>query len=44
MTEVRKIWAEPEVRELDVRETFNDPGEGADVALSPNPVPDCMHS
>lgn len=41
---MRKTWVEPEVRELDVRETFNDPGTGADVPLVPNPPPDCTAS
>ncbi len=41
---MRKAWAEPEVRELDVRETFNDPGPGRDVPLVPNPPADCMFS
>ena len=26
-----QVWAEPEIRELDVRETFAFPGRGADV-------------
>lgn len=41
---VRKVWAEPEVRELDIRETYNDTGPGMDVPLVPNPMPDCFRS
>lgn len=33
----KKIWAEPEVRELDVRETRNDPGIGGDIPINPDP-------
>jgi hypothetical protein len=38
----RKVWIEPEVRELDVRETFAFPNVGADVGG--NPAPDCQRS
>jgi hypothetical protein len=38
----RKVWIEPEVRELNVRETFAFPGTGADVGG--NPFPDCQLS
>lgn len=38
----RKVWIEPEVRELDVRETFAFPNLGADVGG--NPTPDCQRS
>lgn len=42
MTTERKTWIEPQVRELDVRETFADPGLGTDVRG--NPFPDCQLS
>lgn len=38
----KKIWVAPEIRELDVRETSNRPGVGADVPG--NPSPDCQRS
>jgi hypothetical protein len=38
----RKDWIEPEIRELDVRETFAFPNVGADVGG--NPAPDCQRS
>ncbi|MBK9239966.1 MAG: hypothetical protein IPL75_06815 [Acidobacteria bacterium] len=37
-----KLWVEPEIRELNVRETMAFPGEGADVGG--NPFPDCQLS
>ena len=42
MTDQRKTWVDPEIRELDVRETFADPGPGSDVRG--NPAPDCQLS
>lgn len=39
---VGQIWVEPEIRELSVRETFAQPGAGADVGG--NPFPDCQAS
>jgi hypothetical protein len=38
----RKPWMEPEIRELDVRETALSPGVGNDVGG--NPSPDCQRS
>jgi hypothetical protein len=38
----RLAWVEPDIRELDVRETFAFIGAGADVAG--NPSPDCQRS
>ena len=38
----RKSWIEPEVRELDVRDTFALPNRGADVGG--NPTIDCQRS
>jgi hypothetical protein len=38
----RRTWVEPEIRELDVRETSALPGAGADVGG--NPTPDCQRS
>ena len=38
----RKQWIEPEIRELDVRETFALPRTGADAGG--NPFPDCQRS
>jgi hypothetical protein len=38
----RKEWVEPEIRELDVRDTFALPRLGADVGG--NPFPDCQRS
>ncbi len=38
----REPWVEPEIRELDVRETFAFPRLGADVGG--NPRPDCQRS
>lgn len=38
----RKNWIEPEIRELDIRETFAFPGRGADVGG--NPTIDCQRS
>jgi len=38
----RKPWMEPEIRELDVRETSLSPGLGNDVGG--NPSPDCQRS
>ena len=35
-------WVEPEILELDVRETFQFPNLGADVGG--NPAPDCQRS
>jgi hypothetical protein len=40
--EVRRPWVEPEIRELDVRETSAFPGTGADAGG--NPTPDCQRS
>ena len=37
-----KLWVEPEIRELNVRETMAFPGVGADVGG--NPFPDCQRS
>lgn len=37
-----RIWVDPEIGELSVRETFADPGTGADVGG--NPFPDCQLS
>ena len=37
-----KMWVDPEIRELNVRETFAFPGAGADVGG--NPTPDCQLS
>lgn len=42
MDQQRKAWIEPEVRDLDVRETYADPGVGLDVGG--NPAPDCQAS
>jgi len=39
---VRRKWVEPEIRELDVRETSAFPGTGSDAGG--NPAPDCQHS
>jgi hypothetical protein len=41
-TAERQPWIEPEIRELDVRETSVAPHLGADVGG--NPFPDCQHS
>lgn len=38
----RKAWIEPQILELDVRETFAFPNLGADVGG--NPAPDCQRS
>lgn len=38
----RKAWVEPEIRELDVRDTFALPNRGADIGG--NPTPDCQRS
>lgn len=38
----RQPWIEPEIRELDVRETSAAPNLGTDVGG--NPSPDCQHS
>lgn len=38
----RQAWVEPEIRELDVRETSAAKGGGADVGG--NPYPDCQRS
>lgn len=38
----RKDWVEPEIRSLDIEETFALPGLGADVGG--NPFPDCQRS
>jgi hypothetical protein len=38
----QKDWVEPEIRELDVLETFAAPGGGADVGG--NAYPDCQRS
>ncbi len=38
----RKPWMEPEIRELDVRETSLSPGVGNDAGG--NPSPDCQRS
>lgn len=38
----RKEWVEPEIRELDVRDTFAFPRRGADVGG--NPYVDCQRS
>lgn len=42
MDNTRKSWVEPEVRTLDVRETYADIGRGADVGG--NPAVDCQKS
>ncbi len=39
---VGKLWVEPEIRELNVRETMAFIGTGADVGG--NPAPDCQRS
>lgn len=39
---IRKLWVEPAIRELDVTETHQFPGTGADVGG--NPYPDCQRS
>ena len=39
---IRLTWVEPEIRELEVRETFALIGGGADVAG--NAAPDCQRS
>lgn len=36
------VWVEPEIRDLDVRETNAAPGRGADAGG--NPFPDCQRS
>ena len=41
-TQSKQAWIEPEVRELDVQETFATPGRGSDVGG--NPFPDCQFS
>jgi hypothetical protein len=38
----KKPWIAPEIRELDVLETFASPNRGADVGG--NPAPDCQRS
>ncbi len=38
----KQAWVEPEIRDLDVRETFAAPGRGSDVGG--NPFPDCQFS
>lgn len=38
----KQIWVAPEIRELDVVETFAAPKRGADVGG--NPYPDCQLS
>ncbi len=38
----RRPWVEPEIRELDVRETFALPALGSDPGG--NPSPDCQRS
>jgi hypothetical protein len=38
----RKDWVEPEIRILDIEETYAFPGGGADVGG--NPFPDCQAS
>lgn len=38
----KKTWVEPEIRDLDVLETFARPGFGADVGG--NPYPDSQRS
>jgi hypothetical protein len=38
----RKDWVEPEIRILDITETYALPGGGADVGG--NPFPDCQRS
>lgn len=35
MADVRESWVEPEVRTLDVRETYADIGRGADIGGNP---------
>jgi hypothetical protein len=40
--QARNEWVEPEVRELDVRETFALPRRGADIGG--NPAVDCQFS
>lgn len=41
-TTEQQMWVEPQVRALDVRETFALPGTGADVGG--NTFPDCQRS
>lgn len=38
----RKAWVEPEIRELDMRDTFAFTGLGGDAGG--NPFPDCQRS
>jgi hypothetical protein len=38
----KQAWVEPEIRELDVQETFAAPKRGSDVGG--NPYPDCQLS
>lgn len=38
----QKAWIEPEIRELNVLETFQLPNLGADIGG--NPTPDCQRS
>ncbi len=38
----QRAWVEPEIRELEVKETFAFPGTGADAGG--NPAPDCQRS
>ena len=40
--DMKQGWVEPEIRELDVRETSVFPGTGADAGG--NPAPDSQHS
>lgn len=42
MANERKTWIDPEIRVLDVKETFADPGPGSDARG--NPAPDCQAS
>lgn len=42
MDKPKQEWVEPEIRKLDVKETFAFPNLGADVGG--NPTPDCQRS
>ena len=42
IADARQRWIDPEISELDVRETAAVPGPGADAAG--NPSPDCQAS
>ena len=44
--ESRLAWVEPEIKQLDVRETSSNPGRGQDLEFSQghNAYPDCTRS